>query len=107
MVLQVEVEVGRDNQQPEAVAVQKEEARLAAAAAVQKEAEDQMTEVVVPMDEVESYLAVEEVGTEEEVGSNLLRPPWEHPIRRQQLRTLLAEAAVVPIHSVLPAQPVA
>jgi hypothetical protein len=106
MVLRVEVEVGRDNQQPEAVAVQKEEARLAAAA-VQKEAEDQMTEVVVPMDEVESYLAVEEVGTEDEVGSNLLRPPWEHPIHRQQLRALLAEAAAVPIHSVLPAQPVA
>jgi hypothetical protein len=69
MVLRVEV--GRDNQQPEAAAAQTEVAR-SAVAAVQMEAEDRTTEEVVPMDaEVESYLAAEAVATEEEVGSNL------------------------------------
>jgi hypothetical protein len=54
MVLPVEVEVGRDNQQSEAAAVQMKVARLAVGV-VQTEAEDRTKEAVVPMDaEVES-----------------------------------------------------
>jgi hypothetical protein len=103
MVLRVEVEAGRGNQQPGVVAVRMEAARSAAAAAVQREAGDRTMEAADPTDAaVESYPA-QAVATEEELGSTLPCRMWERPNRQQQLLAL--PAAVVPNHLVPSAQP--
>lgn len=104
MVLRVEVEVGRGNQQPGVAAVQMGAAPSAAAAvAVQREAGDRTMEAGDPTDAaVESYSA-EAVAKEEEVGSTLSCRPWERPNHLQQQQEF--PAAVVPSRLAPPAEP--